>query len=124
MRYKIYTKQVDNNEYVTDCIFISEFNNIPLSKYVIDYPLKNITNDEGLFNYILVENEIVKSQQFPPKEVEEKRKSIDVLKKINEEYDRNEEIKLLNKAIIALSKGEDLPKEYLEYRSYIDEVTK
>lgn len=41
---------------------------------------------------------------------------------VREQYDLEDEIKLLRRAIVALSKGEPLPQEFVHYNDFVERV--
>ena len=43
---------------------------------------------------------------------------------IAEKYDLEDELKLLRRAIVALSKGESLPSEFVQYNDFVERVVK
>lgn len=43
---------------------------------------------------------------------------------VAEKYDLEDELKLLRRAIVALSKGEPLPSDFVQYNDFVERVVK
>ena len=80
MKYKITTSKINDIEYITGCVLISESDQVGLDpSYLIDNPI-TVANEKGLLQYAVIDGEVVhKPQEYSIEQLN--KKEIATLKK-------------------------------------------
>lgn len=93
-----------------------------------EYPeafIKDLFDENGKLRWVIDRENPLRIYEMPQAltlEEEDAKKKKEKQNNISRLFSHDDELKLLNSAIIALSEGKPLPDEYKEYRKTVDEI--
>ncbi len=125
MTYKYNTIKINNLDYIQSSQYIGD-RTPDLSKHEYSEAfIQELIDENGKLQWVIDQNDPMNIYEVPQslKEDEEKiKKDRAKQEEINLLYSHDEELRMLNSAVLALAEGKPLPQEYLDYRKAVDEI--
>lgn len=114
--------EIDENNYIIGWGTTDTANEIVEYPWPEMYPIGALYDEFHNPIYKLVDGKIVKEPQQPTAEQLESKRKQNIVQDIRKTLTIDDEIALVNKAIKAIINQEEIPQEYVDYRTNVEEI--